>query len=464
MLERSAIDAVDTFVNSLKETETYKRYCQQLQLIKQQPQQYEKVNEFRRRNYELQNSQQTDDLFEKMDAFEKEYEEFRENPLVDRFLRAELALCRMMQEVDVIITEKLDFESKKEIPMEEQTEMILEVTANIKKEGAKYIFVCNDTYETIANDIKVVEKLRSVFSEFRAEKDVRIWWRPSRLDSFEMRIVEKFLPQLVEEYRELVKEFINSGLGFLDPGMNIDFALDNCCAYYGVENRISRLFQLSEKPVMIKNFEELAQLQAVCTATMSDKFSGKGEKRAIVLCGGTGCLSSNSAEIKEKIDRRHFGNLFKLNAVALALQPGSLLHGGGVAAVHDGAGRHLADDRAAILAVLAGVHAGHAIRGYQLRVIKIIAQIIRSGAYLQNHTATITTVATIGATAGHKLLTTERGKPVSALASLGKNSDVIYEHAQRLAYFSTLGKPKGMRDLPLCSTQPPRQGRMDNKP
>ena len=53
---------------------------------------------------------------------------------------------------------------------------------------------------------------------------------------------------------------------------------------------------------MIKNFEELAQLQATCTATLSDKFSGKGETRAIVLCGGTGCLSSNSAEIKEKID------------------------------------------------------------------------------------------------------------------------------------------------------------------
>ncbi len=53
---------------------------------------------------------------------------------------------------------------------------------------------------------------------------------------------------------------------------------------------------------MIKNFEELANLQAACTATLSDKFSGKGEKRAIVLCGGTGCLSSNSAEIKAKID------------------------------------------------------------------------------------------------------------------------------------------------------------------
>ena len=54
---------------------------------------------------------------------------------------------------------------------------------------------------------------------------------------------------------------------------------------------------------MIKNFEELAALQTKCTATLSDKFSGKGETRAMVLCGGTGCLSSNSAEIKEKIEK-----------------------------------------------------------------------------------------------------------------------------------------------------------------
>lgn len=110
MLEQTAIDAVDKFVASIKETGTYKKYSEQLQLIKQQPQQYAKVNEFRQRNFELQNSAQTEDLFEKMDAFEKEYEQFREDPLVDNFLRAELALCRMMQKIDVMITEKLDFE------------------------------------------------------------------------------------------------------------------------------------------------------------------------------------------------------------------------------------------------------------------------------------------------------------------------------------------------------------------
>ncbi len=55
--------------------------------------------------------------------------------------------------------------------------------------------------------------------------------------------------------------------------------------------------------MFIKNFEELEQLQAACTTALSDKFAGKGRKRAIVLCGGTGCLSSNSAEIKEKIEK-----------------------------------------------------------------------------------------------------------------------------------------------------------------
>ena len=88
------------------------RFIQRLfiQKIKQQPEQYARVNEFRQRNFELQNSPQTDDLFERMDAFEREYEKFREDPLVDDFLRAELAFCRMMQKVDILITEKLDFE------------------------------------------------------------------------------------------------------------------------------------------------------------------------------------------------------------------------------------------------------------------------------------------------------------------------------------------------------------------
>ena len=52
----------------------------------------------------------------------------------------------------------------------------------------------------------------------------------------------------------------------------------------------------------IKSFEELESRQAACTKCLDKKFSGESGKRAIVLCGGTGCLSSNSAEICKKFE------------------------------------------------------------------------------------------------------------------------------------------------------------------
>ena len=41
----------------------------------------------------------------------------------------------------------------------------------------------------------------------------------------------------------------------------------------------------------------------VCSKALENKFTGEDGKRAIVLCGGTGCLSSNSAEIQAKFER-----------------------------------------------------------------------------------------------------------------------------------------------------------------
>ena len=110
MLDRHIQSVSEKFVRELKDTEVYKKYRYQLEKIKKNPELFEKINEFRHHNYEIQNTTQVDELFDKMDAFEKEYEKFRENPIVDDFLRAELAFCGMMQEVNAVITEGLDFE------------------------------------------------------------------------------------------------------------------------------------------------------------------------------------------------------------------------------------------------------------------------------------------------------------------------------------------------------------------
>ena len=53
---------------------------------------------------------------------------------------------------------------------------------------------------------------------------------------------------------------------------------------------------------MIKTVEELNQKISVCTKCLEDKIKGLDNKRHIVLCGGTGCLSSHSDEIKAKFE------------------------------------------------------------------------------------------------------------------------------------------------------------------
>ena len=54
---------------------------------------------------------------------------------------------------------------------------------------------------------------------------------------------------------------------------------------------------------MIRSFDELSKRQESCTACLNGKYTGESGKRAVVLCGGTGCLSSNSAEIRKKFER-----------------------------------------------------------------------------------------------------------------------------------------------------------------
>ena len=54
---------------------------------------------------------------------------------------------------------------------------------------------------------------------------------------------------------------------------------------------------------MIKNFEQLNQMRDKCASCLSAKFTGKDGQRHVVLCGGTGCLSSRSDEITAEFNR-----------------------------------------------------------------------------------------------------------------------------------------------------------------
>ena len=53
----------------------------------------------------------------------------------------------------------------------------------------------------------------------------------------------------------------------------------------------------------IKNYDEFQAAGEKCISCLDEKFQGKDGKRAIVLCGGTGCISSNSLDILAKFER-----------------------------------------------------------------------------------------------------------------------------------------------------------------
>lgn len=110
MSDNEILEATRKFAAVIQDSRTYKEYYRQRERIKTQPGLYDKVNEYRQKNFDLQNESDSEDLFDRMEAFEQEYAEFRENPYVEDFLRAELAFCRMMQEVNVLLTAEIDFE------------------------------------------------------------------------------------------------------------------------------------------------------------------------------------------------------------------------------------------------------------------------------------------------------------------------------------------------------------------
>lgn len=110
MTESIVVKAVDRLVEEIKKSDTYVEYDCQRDKLKKQPELFERVKEYRQRNFDLQNSMQGDDWFDRIDAFEREYEEFLAIPLVGDFLDAEVAFCRMMQEVNMRMTAELDFE------------------------------------------------------------------------------------------------------------------------------------------------------------------------------------------------------------------------------------------------------------------------------------------------------------------------------------------------------------------
>ena len=96
---------------AILDSEEYKEFLYYLGEIKKQPELYDKVCDYRRRNFELQNMDINDNMFDEVMHFQMENAGIRKDSLVNNFLKAELSVCRMLQDITRSISESVQLDT-----------------------------------------------------------------------------------------------------------------------------------------------------------------------------------------------------------------------------------------------------------------------------------------------------------------------------------------------------------------
>ena len=108
MEENTLEESISRLLASIKESAEYIEFEKQKEILSQNPDLKKRVDAFRAKNYRIQSQCSSDQLFEVVEQMGKESAELRRLPLVNAYLDAELALCRLIQQVCVSITEGIE--------------------------------------------------------------------------------------------------------------------------------------------------------------------------------------------------------------------------------------------------------------------------------------------------------------------------------------------------------------------
>lgn len=119
----------------------------------------------------------------------------------------------------------------------------------------KKIILYNTTVDALLKQSGTyMEKLKSVLSLFRQEKEIALLWRPHPLLATTIKAMR---PDLYQQYAQIVENYQTEGWGIYDESADIDRAIILSDAYYGDWSSVVELYQATGKPIMIQNCEEV---------------------------------------------------------------------------------------------------------------------------------------------------------------------------------------------------------------
>lgn len=103
-------EALEELIHAIWESREYKDYQDVRKRVHGQPDLEQKIHAFRKKSYEVQNLTDEKALYARVDELEQEGSEFRKDPLVNEYLNAELAICRLFQRINWDLVSSMDFD------------------------------------------------------------------------------------------------------------------------------------------------------------------------------------------------------------------------------------------------------------------------------------------------------------------------------------------------------------------
>lgn len=121
-------------------------------------------------------------------------------------------------------------------------------------EGKKVILYNTSVTDVVHITNLFLPKIRDVLAVFRASKEVVLWWRPHPLLE---STIQRMCPEILSEYRELVKEYREGGWGIYDDTSDMHRSIAFSDAFYGDGSSMAVLYRMTGKPVLVQNYKVL---------------------------------------------------------------------------------------------------------------------------------------------------------------------------------------------------------------
>lgn len=101
--------SLEELISSIKNSETYRNYEKISKEVSEVLGLQERIDEYRRNNFLIQQNHEGEELLQKLEEFELETAAFRAEPLVDKYLCAERDFVKLKQDIDNKMLSELEF-------------------------------------------------------------------------------------------------------------------------------------------------------------------------------------------------------------------------------------------------------------------------------------------------------------------------------------------------------------------